>query len=257
MLQFLIKIFSNKHLLRSKQTMNNTFNFNRFFNLIRTEILINKKLYAILSLIVLFCISFGYYLIRQHDVMPTDAYASSIFNIILLLVFVAPLVFYINLYDSKKDVQRAMLPASQFEKLLSAIVQVSVLLPLLLFAIYVVSLTILSWINLPNLSINYSYYIENMFYNVQLQSFLFLAVFFFKNNKIIKIIITGIAIIVCFILLISLLEFILTQSQLKYIAQLNIRIDTKELMSIKIIWCILVPLLPWSLSYLKFKRTQI
>lgn len=241
--------------------MNNVFNFSRFIKLLKTEILINKKYYAIFPLLIIFGISFGYYMTTVFNPTPIEYYISGyvdfIFNLIFAIVLVAPLVFYINLYDSKKDVARMLFPASQLEKVLAAVIQISFLLPVLLLIIAILLFLFIRLIKFPYLTIDYKDIMTTIFTTIQLQSILFLAVFSLKNNKIIKIIAGAIAFFIILAIFGSIIAVI--GPSIKMVQFFETIYDCRYTIQsiLERLWYVLVPILPWSLAYFQHKRMQI
>ena len=249
--------------------MSEIFNLNRFWKFVKTETLINKNMIIkhILGLLVLFL--FSYYIIENfffggitpEEVKMVEMYVWNPDMLIALLhCFIAliPFFYYINLYDSIKSVRYAMLPASQLEKVISAIIQTSVIIPALLIAVFGLFLLVIRLTNTFEIGLEWGEFFKNVFTEIQVQSFLFLGVFWFKKNKVLKIILS---LLVSFTLLMLLGIFLGNNNSLLTSVNdfLNNFSDFFEFLSnnIRIIVSILIPLLPWFISYKKYVRTQV
>ena len=155
-----------------------------------------------------------------------------------------------------------MLPASQLEKMLSAIIQASIFIPAILIIAFGLLLLIFSLISPqyqsfePNAQILQKFF-KHIFNLLQVQSLVFLGMFWFKGNKILKMIVTVIAVTV----LLITAGFILAKhdgSFLKWVLELE---NNKFLDFLadygKTILAILFPLLPWTIAFFRFRKTQI
>jgi tetratricopeptide (TPR) repeat protein len=105
-------------------------------------------------------------------------------------MIIAPIILYNTLYDSVKSVSYAMLPASQLEKFVSAIVQVAIIVPVLTIIVFLLSIFVIHYIVGTEIQMvdPVSRYGRILFRCIQFQSFIFLGAFWFKRKKVIKII---------------------------------------------------------------------
>jgi hypothetical protein len=128
-----------------------------------------------------------------------------------------------------------MLPASQLEKVVSAIIQTSIIIPALLTVVMFLALFIFRLTIYPNLEVLNLGFFQHFFKTIQVQSFVFLGVFWFKNNKILKMILIIIAIFV----LLGVINY-----------QYNLIIT-------KLLTNPTFPLLPYTVAFLKYRKTEI
>jgi hypothetical protein len=68
----------------------------------------------------------------------------SFLGIPLILIALMPFFLYNGLYDKVKSVRYAMLPASQTEKVASAVIQANILIPALLVIVFWISMFIIN-----------------------------------------------------------------------------------------------------------------
>jgi len=262
--------------------MNSTFELNRFGKLIKTDFLINKSTVVKLLLGLLLGMSIVYFfnayffspkttstIIINDEVISGDAEVA--YNLYLPLleicIFLIPILIFYNLYHKVKDVQNAMLPASQLEKMLSAIIQVSIITPALLMILFGLLLLLFYLLNSQSIDLNaqnLQAFFKNYFTMIQIQSFVFLGVFWFRDNKILKMILTVIAVTVAFTAIVALLVehhqfwnwlagIEVNQGLVKFLNDCRLFLEEYG----NIILAILFPLLPWTVAFWKFKRTQI
>ena len=193
--------------------MNTTLNLNRFGRFFKTEILINKNTIAIILLALLLLMLIVYYLptavttnvgeetsfnieFGADKVLDLSNYLS-VFNFV---VFLLPFVLYSRLYDRVKSVRYANLPASQLEKVISAILQTTIIVPILLMAVLVLFLSVIYLLTSPNIAVDYSKFFNDYWGIIQKQSILFLMVFWFKEKKLLKILLVFIVTIILLII---------------------------------------------------------
>jgi hypothetical protein len=256
--------------------MNSTFNLNRFWKLIKIETLINKGIIVKLLLGLLVVSLLAHYLalrtIEDSDIVGNiveTLYLSIFKNIVLVFTFLVPIFLYYNLYHKVKNVGFAILPASQLEKVISAIVQTTIIAPALLMAVMTLFLLVIRWTVFPNLEFKLTPIAEDLFEIIQFQSFLLLGVFWFKNNKLLKIILTVIVISILFAMLVYFIttvinpppewfkDFVYGISEFLYNNSI-FRTVIKFLVEYKkVILAIIFPLLPYTVAFLKYRRTQI
>jgi hypothetical protein len=257
--------------------MNSTFQLNRFLKLVKTETLINKSVLMKLLLGIIFFVFLKFLFEITLNFNPISI------DIILFLstgfMIIAPLFLYNNLYHKTKGVQYAMIPASQFEKFLSAIIQTNIIVPILLFSALTILLSLFKLHNnVRDIQDFYThYFIGNSKGNstiigilwqfstvVVFQSFIFLGVFWFKPNKILKIILANICIISFFLISVNIfMEFGLFNGlvseylKLIFIDKMRVDIPLKFIFEHKQIFNLFIPLILWTIAFLKFKKTQI
>lgn len=245
--------------------MNSTFDLNRFWKLVKTETLINKS--TIIKLLLgwlLLVLLVYYYHSRIFIYMIPDVNQDTIFvvhdytEILILVIIIVPLSLHYNVYHKVKNASYAMLPASQLEKVISAIIQTSILIPALLLAVLVLFMLILRSVN-PNLEIEIIY--REIFTAIQIQSFLFLGMFWFRKNKILKMTLIIIVVTVLIITTAYWIFHISPQGDLYYFL-FNFTTKFKDVITFisehkNIILAIFFPLLPYTIAFLKYRRTQI
>ena len=253
--------------------MNVIFSYKRFWQLTKTEIRINKMLFIrpILGLISVMFIAYfisstffgitepcGQEIGNSENMSvtfdATDVEEDTNFALFLyVMIMVIPLGIYKNLYDKDKGVRYAMMPASQLEKVLSAISICAIIMPVVLIAVYWLALSVLRFIHPYKIVLDVNEFFQWIFYAIQIQSVLFLLIFWFKENKNMKIIITFATIT---FLLIGGSYYVSQHLPIDFIYNfsglLNFLADYG-----RIILCIIFPLIPWIVSYNKFIRTQI
>ena len=248
--------------------MNSTFDLKRFGKLIKAETFINKSSIVKLLLGLLLLLLIVYYLppllenggidnISKEDIKIRVPYLYSIFSMFVLLV---PFFLYHNLYDKVKNIRYAMFPTSQLEKVISAIIQTSIIttaLLMLVLSLFLLMVYLTTSINLEVSIFRIERFFEVFFMVIQVQSFLFLGIFWFKNNKILKMILILIAIIA----LLIWISYLITSPETVVYKFLERHSDSYILNFFnnhsKTISAILFPLLPWTAAFWKFKRTQI
>jgi len=258
--------------------MNSTFDLKRFGKLIKAETLINKSTIVKLLLGLLLILLIVYYLptlfggarsIEEKEYFFTTIEQYNSYQILYVFVLLVPFFLYYNLYDKVKNVRYAMLPTSQLEKVISAVIQTSIISSALLMLVLALFLLIVYLTDFTSLELSFlsildiEKFFETFFAVIQVQSFLFLGIFWFKNNKILKMILTAIAIIT----LLTVIGYIIANNQ--YIAEWLYEFfkkcynsDVNDVLKFlydhsKTILAILFPLLPWTAAFWKFKRTQI
>jgi len=250
--------------------MNSTFYFNRFLKLVKTESLINKStiikiLLTLVGVMLMFYLGNNPFSITDLD--NVNVVANTVYNecrlFLFLAIILAPLALFSNLYHKEKNVNYAMLPASQLEKVISALIQTSILTPALLVSVFVLFILVFRLISFPHLEV-FQLEFKDVFTVIQYQSLLFLGMFWFKNNKILKITLTGIAVLVLFVtVFITILDVSsLTIKDGEVTLWIGETIFQNSIIDFfysegKIILAILFPLLPWLIAFWKFKRTQI
>ena len=243
--------------------MNQTFNLKRFYKFLKTETLINKNaiIRALLGLLLMFLAAYYFdnYILggafsigtdvgmSVETVHTTQSSIDSIYLFILqIMVIMLPFGLYKKLYDKVKSVKYAMLPASQLEKVMSAITLTSIVIPIILTLAFGLMIFTTHLITSATIKITFSNYFDYIFEAIQLQSLLFLGFFWFKRNKFIKIII---AIIVLFVLNIVFNNFSFDYQSIPIFNFISNNKNT--------ILTILFPLVPWIISYKRFTKTQI
>jgi len=253
--------------------MNSTFDLNRFRKLIKIDLLINKSAVAKLLLGLLLGMSIVYFfttyifspspsstVIDSEGVSVVVGIGSdSYLSILEICVFLIPIVLFYNLYHKVKDVRNAMLPASQLEKVLSAVLQTSIITPALLLILFGLLLLIFHLLNPQSFELitpTFQGFFKDYFAMIQVQSLVFLGMFWFKGNKILKMILTVIAITV----LLTVLGLLLSKNPqfMNWLLADDFGGINEFLEKYgKIILAIMFPLLPYTVAFFKFKRTQL
>jgi hypothetical protein len=158
-----------------------------------------------------------------------------------------------------------MLPASQFEKLVVGILEVAVIVPVVMTALYYLLMLLIKNISYPDLYINKFHLIINSVYDaVCLQSLVLLGMFWFKGNKIIKMIGTIVAMLALFTIIqimaveTGLLDYFVSIAYNSDFIRYLLEGNGQHLEKIFIIFIhICFPLVPYCLAFWKFRRTQI
>ncbi|MDR0926609.1 MAG: hypothetical protein LBO69_02445 [Ignavibacteria bacterium] len=243
--------------------MNEIFDIKRFLTFLKTDIYTNRMKLAIIPAVLILIILM---LNIGNDIQLPLEVLLTLENMIILAT---PIPILYNMYHKKKGLNYMMLPASQFEKLAASILQIAVIIPLIILGILVLYTFVRINPNVAN-SINYKSELWNAVIDtIQLQSIVFFAMFFFKSNKIAKMVATF---IICFITFFTLgtNEFtanIITKNIIPlffdvgketYINHGAVIISSPTIkLWAKIAANILFPLLPYTLAFLKLRKTQV
>ncbi len=168
-----------------------------------------------------------------------------------LLLAIIPFALYGFLYHPTKSLTYAMLPASQFEKFVSAFVQCVIIVP---FNLFVFSLLISGIGDLAGVPINWSIvnfdYILTKYWlpAICIQSIAFWGVFWFKKQKLAKTVLTLTTFVIGFLLI---NRFFGDYSFVKFIT----RMAENEGFVTNGMYAAMVVL--WAAAFIKFPRTQI
>ncbi|MCL2039610.1 MAG: hypothetical protein FWG85_04180 [Bacteroidetes bacterium] len=241
--------------------MNQIFNLKRFYKFLKTETLVNKNVIVLALLILILGFITIYYInnfilnnlfmsagiegnemTTDTNIIPNNIGVSYLF-MLQIIVVVLPFMLYKSLYDKVKSVKYFILPASQLEKVSAAIMQTSIIIPILLTIALAIITLIIYLITPTQITITFSDYFDSIYDAIRLQSLIFLGVFWFKNNKFIKIIIA--------IILLFILFFIIT---INYEPNFVLNFITDN---ISIILAVLFPFIPWLISYIRYTKTQV
>ncbi len=169
-----------------------------------------------------------------------------------LLLYVVPFVLYNFLYHPTKSLTYAMLPASQFEKFISAFVQCAIIVP---FNLFVFSLLISGIGDLMGVPINWSIVnFDNILTGYWLpaicvQSIAFWGVFWFRKQKIAKTVLTVTAFVIGFLFINRVFG---DYSFIKFIERFVFAHNFNG-----IIRSYVIVILLWAAAFIKFPRTQI
>jgi hypothetical protein len=246
--------------------MENTFNIKRFGKLFLLDFRMFRKIYASIVILV-FCTTIIHILEKHHfSYIRRDlilAVASSIFEILpVILLFTIPFILYGFVRHSTKGVMYALLPATSFEKIVSAWIHCVVVAPFFVLGatfLGTFSLTLTpiftyeaglgyisatapmpeGWMGIAH-ALEARSYFEDYRVVVLLQAPVFLCAFWLKRN----VSTLGIAAL-CIILFIYILH---------QISGFAVEYFGPEVW-INLIW--FWPILFWVLTYFIFRRTQI
>ncbi|MDR2908190.1 MAG: hypothetical protein LBU91_09420 [Bacteroidales bacterium] len=246
--------------------MNLIFNINRFAKVFQMESRMFLKVYLILFGITLLdlIISMGTHSISvgaitkaasQTDNMQLAETAHEFMGGVMpfrpggafgVMLFIVPFILYKFLYHPTQGLTYAMLPASQFEKFLSAFVQCVIVAPLVIFGFSLLVSLVGDLAGVPmNWDVLNFKYVLTKYYlpMICIQSVAFWGVFWFKQRKIAKTILTVIAVIVA----VGIISYF---DRSLYMHIYNFCFETNA-------YLYAITMALWALAFIKFPRTQI
>jgi hypothetical protein len=151
-----------------------------------------------------------------------------------------------------------MLPVSQAEKVTFAIIQTGILIPALLVIVFWGFIFIIHRISSAEIAMDLSVFFKNIVFDaIQAQSLIFLGVFWFKDKKILKVILAITALIIALVAWEHLFEnYYSNETVLKFVENFEWLFEFLSNHG-RVIFAILMPLGPWLIAYKKFTKTQV
>jgi hypothetical protein len=125
------------------------FNPNRFWKLVKTETLIKKNTIIKLLLALIVLLLLVYFVSVSLVDIDTEIYLDieTYLQIFYAIMVLTPIFLYNSLYDSIKSVKYAMIPASQLEKIIYAIIQTNIIIPcamLIVLSMFVITIYVIN-----------------------------------------------------------------------------------------------------------------
>ena len=219
----------------------------------RTYLRLMTAIFALAAIGIFFVFTFG-----------VEGYTTGLLILWCLIfsIIFAPFILYRFVYHPTKSLTYTMLPATSLEKTISAWLQCVVIVPALLIATTVLSLLLKDLFGGADslrviLSRNYwnIEYISHVHIILQLfaiQSLAFWGVFWFKSRKITKTFLYLALICVGIVVVATLI-----MNTLNYFNVPKITLSDTMLQALDYLRYLILPILPWTLAFLKFPRTQI
>lgn len=195
--------------------MNEIFNKNRFFKLVKKEF--SERTAVIIKIAAIFSLLLAGYWLSMLIFNGGPASASSrnsyLFLATMITMIIAPFNLYRNYNHPKKGIDYVILPASVTEKFLSMLTNTVIFLPLITFGSILITDTILATISpkmfpgyIFSALVDYEKPFENIFEALILQFGCIFGNFLFQKNKALKTILSGVGLYIAlaFILVIMI-----------------------------------------------------
>jgi hypothetical protein len=255
--------------------MKNYIDFARLGKLFLMEIRLHRKMYLILMSIIFAVVALKIATAFALE-MPFVANVSWLNGLIVL----TPFLLYHFVYHQTNGLAYAMLPATSLEKIFSAWIQCVVIAPTLLmipvlllgifFDISITSISVLSALGEKTTSV-FSVSFSDYLFIISVQSLAFWGVFWFKHKKFAKTVLTlaliGLSIAIISGIIVKMLSYfdvshetvraVITGNREGLILFNTFVIPYSSLKTLRYLGYLIVPILPWTLAFFKFRRTQI
>jgi hypothetical protein len=221
--------------------MNEIFNKNRFFKLVRKEF--SERTPIIIKIAAIFSLILAGYWLSVLIFNGSPVSASSRNSYLFLATFITMLIAPFNLYRScnhpKKGIDYVVLPASVTEKYLSMLTNTVIFLPLITFGSILITDTILATISsklFPGYIIsemaNYEKPFENIFEALILQFGCIFGNFLFQKNKVLKTILSGAGLYIALALILVFLITIVFKDDFQTMQNMKMTIKVENLSDI-------------------------
>lgn len=246
--------------------MKNIVSISRLGKLFLMELRLHRKDYLTLCAIV-FAITILQIVSLCFFNGTNESFTADYQSVSVALIVFSPFILYGFVYHPTKGLTYAMLPASFFEKVLSAWIQCVIVVPILILVISLFGALASTLLGVEVAGGSKTFF-ENHLYLIIVQSLVFWGVFWFKYHKVRKTILTlcaigfGIAIIALTIVVNLDLPKI-PENEIVIYGKDCMIIDGKCIISratlktLGYFGYLIVPILPWALAFFKFRRTQI
>jgi len=225
--------------------MKNTFNIARFAKFFAMELRRSKS-----TLLIFLGLAFIGLAMDMQD--PGGGRSDGFFA---LLIVIAPFILYNFVYHPTKSFTYTMLPASWLEKFMSAWVMCVIFVPALLFG-FATLVALLGSLALPEVSYRHIFdpriFVTSTYLNLIIaQAILaFWGTFWFRRQKVGKTILTFVGIVFAFIFFIFALQNFGVAPR-----EVGFQMGVFTAKNLHLAYVIVV--LPWIVSLIKFRRTQI
>lgn len=242
--------------------MQNYISISRLGKLFLMELHLHRKMYLTISIITLAGIILQIITIISRGRGAIHPFPFQSFPD--WLIYIAPFALYNFVYHPVKGLTYAMLPATSFEKVLSAWIQCVLVVPIVIYATSSLSALLA---DLAGIAVRWDThwgtrhpitFFENYLRCIMIQSLAFWGVFWFKHRKIAKTTLTlcliGLGIVTILSLILGLSQSYLIDPQS---SNSVFRIIYSLLSPLGYFGYLILPILPWALAFFKFRRTQI